>query len=45
MQRRLAAALRACGQFPSNSPEIGEYVRYCTQNDLSPGEEYFAPHL
>jgi hypothetical protein len=41
----LRAALRACGQFPKDSPEIGSYIRYCTQNDLSPGEEYFAPHL
>lgn len=41
----LRAALRACGQYPSDSPEVGSYVRYCTQNDLTPGEEYFAPHL
>jgi transcriptional regulator with XRE-family HTH domain len=41
----LRAALRACGQFSNDSPEIGSYVRYCTQNDLSSGEEYFAPHL
>ena len=25
--------------------EIGSYVLYCTQNDLSPGDEYFTPHL
>lgn len=41
----MRAALRACGQFPSDSPEIGSYIRYCTQNDLSAGEEFFAPHF
>ncbi len=38
-------ALRACGQFPLDSPEIGKYVRYCTTNDLGPGDEFFSPHL
>ncbi|HMS95431.1 MAG TPA: helix-turn-helix transcriptional regulator [Tabrizicola sp.] len=41
----LRAALRACGQHPRDSADIGSYVLYCTQNELNPGEEYFAPHL
>ena len=39
------AALRACGHFPREGAEISNYIRHCTQNDLSPGEDYFAPHL
>lgn len=39
------AALRACGQFPRDSDEIGKYVVYCTSNELSPGDEFFTPHL
>jgi hypothetical protein len=41
----LRAALRACGQQPRDSAEIGSYVQYCTRNELASGEEYFAPHL
>lgn len=39
------AALRACGQFPRDSDEIGKYVLYCTTNELNPGDEFFTPHL
>lgn len=39
------AALRACGQFPRDSEEIGKYVAYCTSNELGEGDEYFKPHL
>lgn len=41
----IRARLRECGRFPANSREIGKYVRFCTQNDLSPGEEMFAPRM
>lgn len=39
----IRARLRECGHFPVASPDIGKYVRYCTQNELSPGEELFGP--
>ncbi|MFZ5789393.1 MAG: helix-turn-helix domain-containing protein [Pseudomonadota bacterium] len=33
------------GQFPLNSPEIGNYIRYCTQNNLSEGDTAFIPRF
>jgi transcriptional regulator with XRE-family HTH domain len=39
------AAMRACGQFPRDSAEIGKYVLYCTTNELNAGDEFFTPHL
>jgi transcriptional regulator with XRE-family HTH domain len=38
-------ALKFCGHYPLQSEAIDPYVRYCTRNDISPGEEYFAPYL
>lgn len=34
-----------CGQFPRDARAIGKYIRYCTQNDLGPGDEAFSPHF
>ena len=39
------AAIRACGQFPRDSEEIGKYVLYCTTNELKVGDEFFTPLL
>lgn len=44
-QPNVRAALRACGHLPIDSPEIGSYVRYCTTNEIAPGDESFGPHF
>ena len=41
----IRARLQECGHFPANSRHIGKYIRFCTQNDLSPGDELFAPRM
>lgn len=37
--------LRQCGQFPRDDAGISNYIRYCTQNELPPGEEFFSPYM
>ena len=40
----IRARMSECGSFPKDSPDISSYVRYCTQNNLQDGEEFFSPY-
>jgi transcriptional regulator with XRE-family HTH domain len=40
-RRRIAQ----CGQFPPDTPDISNYIRYCTRNDLNEGDSLFTPRF
>jgi len=40
-RRRIAQ----CGQFPLDAPDISNYVRYCTRNDVNEGDPLFTPRF
>lgn len=41
----LRKRISECGQFPRDSRAISKYIRYCTQNELTVGDEAFSPHF
>jgi transcriptional regulator with XRE-family HTH domain len=37
------AAIRKCGALADDDPRVTPYIRFCTSNEISPGERTFGP--